>query len=347
MDSFIYSINATVPVFLVMVLGGLIKKIGIIDEHFANIANRYVFKVALPVLLFRDLSKSDFKSQFEPKFVLYCSIVTILMFSLVWIFTEILMKDDTQKGAFIQGSCRSSAAILGMAFVQNMYSDTGMAPLMIVAAVPLFNIFAVVVLTFKAHPKEVVVNEIDTYETVQNINDNEEVVTDNITIKKTVSHKTDNIKKASINIVKNPIIIGIVLGFISSMLNMKYPVIINKTIESIAQTATPIALICIGAGFEGRKAIKKIKPTLVATFIKLIGLAAVFIPIGVALGFRNQELVAALIMLASPTTVTSYVMAKSMDNDEVLSSSIIVLTTVLSSITLTGWIFILRTFGLI
>ena len=245
MDSFIYSINATVPVFLVMVLGGLIKKIGIIDEHFANVANRYVFKVALPVLLFRDLSKSDFKSQFEPKFVLYCSIVTILMFSLVWIFTEILMKDDTQKGAFIQGSCRSSAAILGMAFVQNMYSDTGMAPLMIVAAVPLFNIFAVVVLTFKAHPKEVVVNEIDTYETVQNINDNEEVVTDNITIKKTVSHKTDNIKKASINIVKNPIIIGIVLGFISSMLNMKYPVIINKTIESIAQTATPIALICI------------------------------------------------------------------------------------------------------
>lgn len=97
MDSFVYSINATVPVFLVMLLGGVIKKLGIIDDHFANVANRYVFKVALPVLLFRDLSKSDFKSQFEPKFVLYCSIVTILMFSLVWIFTELLMKDDTQK----------------------------------------------------------------------------------------------------------------------------------------------------------------------------------------------------------------------------------------------------------
>ena len=160
MDSFVYSINATVPVFLVMLLGGEIKKLGIIDDHFANVANRYVFKVALPVLLFRDLSKSDFKSQFEPKFVLYCSIVTILMFSLVWIFTELLMKDDTQIGAFIQGSCRSSAAILGMAFVQNMYSDTGMAPLMIVAAVPLFNIFAVVVLTFKAHPEKVLKEEV-------------------------------------------------------------------------------------------------------------------------------------------------------------------------------------------
>lgn len=347
MDSFIYSINATVPVFLVMVLGGVIRKLGIIDEHFANVANRYVFKVALPVLLFRDLSGSDFKSQFEPEFVLYCSIVTILMFSLVWIFTELFMKDDTQKGAFIQGSCRSSAAILGMAFVQNMYSDTGMAPLMIVAAVPLFNIFAVVVLTFKAHPKEVLTEEVALSQRVETTSNNEEVITENITITKKVNHKKDNIKKACINIAKNPIIIGIVLGFISSMLNMKYPVIVNKTIESIAQTATPIALICIGAGFEGRKAVKKIKPTLAATFIKLIGLAAVFIPIGVMLGFRNQELVAALIMLASPTTVTSYVMAKSMDNDEVLSSSIVVLTTVLSSITLTGWIFILRVFGLI
>lgn len=347
MDSFIYSINATVPVFLVMVLGGVIRKLGIIDEHFANVANRYVFKVALPVLLFRDLSRSDFKSQFEPEFVLYCSIVTILMFSLVWIFTELFMKDDTQKGAFIQGSCRSSAAILGMAFVQNMYSDTGMAPLMIVAAVPLFNIFAVVVLTFKAHPKEVITEEVALSQRVETTSNNEEVITENITITKKVNHKKDNIKKACINIAKNPIIIGIVLGFISSMLNMKYPVIVNKTIESIAQTATPIALICIGAGFEGRKAVKKIKPTLAATFIKLIGLAAVFIPIGVMLGFRNQELVAALIMLASPTTVTSYVMAKSMDNDEVLSSSIVVLTTVLSSITLTGWIFILRVFGLI
>ena len=181
MDSFIYSINATVPIFLVMIIGWFIKQIGLIDDHFANVANRYVFKVALPALLFRDLSKSDFKGKFDPQFVLYCSIVTILMFSLVWIATEILMKDDTQKGAFVQGSCRSSAAILGMAFVQNMYSDTGMAPLMIVAAVPLFNIFAVVVLTFKAHPA-------DSSEAVK-------------------AGRGNNIKKAFVNILKNPIII--------------------------------------------------------------------------------------------------------------------------------------------
>ncbi len=321
MDSFIYSINSTVPIFLVMIVGWVIKQLGVIDDHFANVANKYVFKVALPVLLFRDLSKADFYSQFDIKFVGYCAIVTIAMFGGVWIFTDLLMKDKTMRGSFIQCSCRSSAAILGMAFIQNMYSETGMAPLMIVAAVPLFNVISVVALTFKANP------------------------VDGVSIED--MPKKDGIKKACLNIVTNPIIIGIVVGLLASLVRLQLPAILDKTVNSIAQTATPIALICIGAGFEGRKAIKKIKPTLVGTFIKLIGLAAIFIPIAVYMGFRNQELMAILIMLASPTTVTSYIMAKNMNNDEVLASSIIVLTTVLSSITLTGWIFILRSFGLI
>ena len=69
MDSFIYSINSTVPIFLVMILGWVIKQLGIIDDNFASKANKYVFKVALPVLLFRDLAAADFKSQFDAKFV--------------------------------------------------------------------------------------------------------------------------------------------------------------------------------------------------------------------------------------------------------------------------------------
>lgn len=323
MDSFLYSINATVPIFLVMITGWVIKQLGVIDDHFANVANKYVFKVSLPVLLFRDLAAADFKSQFDASFVLYCMIVTTVMFSGVWICTEIFMRDDTQKGAFVQASCRSSAAILGMAFIQSMYQSTGMAPLMIVAAVPLFNIFSVVVLTFKAHPE-----------------------CHGGTASKSMDKK-DNIKKACFNIVTNPIIIGIVLGLLSSLAGIRYPAIINKTVNNIAQTATPVALICIGASFEGKKAVKKIKPAVAATFIKLVGLAAIFLPIAVKMGFRNQELMAILIMLASPTTVTSFVMAKGMDNDEVLSSSVIVLTTLLSSVTLTVWIFILRNFGLI
>ena len=322
MDSFIYSINATVPIFLVMIVGWGIKQLGVIDEHFVSKANKYVFHVALPVLLFQQISSADMTSQFDIRFVLYCMLATTAFFGIIWVVTELLMKDDTQKGSFVQCACRSSAAILGMAFIQSMYSSTGMAPLMIVAAVPLFNIFSVIVLTFKAVPE-------------------------NADGKAAEKDSASNIKKACINIARNPIIIGIVLGFLASVAGLKQPVIMQKTIQSVAQTATPVALICIGAGFEGSKAIKKIKPTLTATFIKLVGIAAIAIPVAVMMGFRNQELVAILIMTASPSTVTCYIMAKNMDNDGVLSSSIIVLTTLLSSITLTGWIFVLRSLGLI
>ena len=94
MDSFLYSINATVPIFLVMIVGWVIKQLGVIDDHFANVANKYVFKVALPVLLFRDLAAADFKSQFDVKFVLYCMIVTTIMFSGIWICTCLLYTSD-------------------------------------------------------------------------------------------------------------------------------------------------------------------------------------------------------------------------------------------------------------
>lgn len=322
MDSFIFSLNSTVPIFLVMIIGWVIKRLGVIDDAFVNKANKYVFNVALPFMLFKNIASADITTQFDIRFVLYCMIVTTVSFALIWIATEVFMKDDSMKGSFVQGSFRSSAAILGMAFIQNIYSSTGMAPLMIVSAVPLYNIFSVIVLTFKAHP----VSE----------NGNTKVIS-----------KSDNIKSACINILKNPIIIGIFLGFPFSLMHVQFPVIIDKTISSVAQTATPIALIVIGAGFEGRKAIKKIRPTVIASFLKLIGIAAIALPVAVWMGFRNQEMVAILIMVASPTTVSTYIMAKNMDNDDVLASSIVVLTTFLSSITLTAWIFALRYFALI
>ena len=80
MDSFIYSINATVPIFLVMIVGWVIKQLGVIDEHFVSKANKYVFHVALPVLLFQQISSADMTSQFDIRFVLYCMLATTAIF---------------------------------------------------------------------------------------------------------------------------------------------------------------------------------------------------------------------------------------------------------------------------
>jgi hypothetical protein len=112
-------------------------------------------------------------------------------------------------------------------------------------------------------------------------------------------------------------------------------------------TASPLALLAIGASFEGRKALAKIKPTVLASMFKLVILEAIFLPMAIALGFCDQKLLALIIMLGSPTTPSAYIMAKNMDGDDVLTSSVVVLTTMLSAITLTFWIFLTRYMGLI
>ena len=313
MSNLIYSINATLPIFLLIILGKVLKTTKIINDEFTKTADRYVFRIALPALLFSDLTENNVGSAFDGKYVLFCFSVTIFSIAVLWGLTEKFMKNEEQKGAFIQGSYRSSAAILGLAFINNMYDSVGMAPLMIIGCVPLYNIFAVIILTLKG---------------------------DN-------GGKKPNMKETFINVMKNPILLSILIALPFALLNLHFPSFVNKAIGSVANTATPLALISIGASFEGKKALKKMKPTLLASFIKLILLAGLFLPLAVFFGYRNQELMALLVMLGSPTTVSSCIMAKNTGNDGILTSSIIVLTTLLSSLTLTLWIFVLKSFGVL
>lgn len=105
------------------------------------------------------------------------------------------------------------------------------------------------------------------------------------------------------------------------------PVILHKAVSSIGGVATPMGLMAMGATFDIKKAFGKIKPTVIAAFIKLVGFVAVFMPLAVAIGFRREKLIAILVMLGSATTVSSYVMAKNMGHEGVVSSSVVMLTT--------------------
>ena len=146
MENLLFSLNATVPVFLLMLLGLLFRRLGWIDEVFASKMNTFVFKVALPALLFEDLAMVDFKEAWDTKFVVFCMGITVLSISLA-IGISFLWKDRAIQGEFIQVSYRSSAAILGIAFIQNIYGNAGMGPLMIIGSVPLYNVMAVIVLS--------------------------------------------------------------------------------------------------------------------------------------------------------------------------------------------------------
>lgn len=131
MENLIFSLNATIPIFLMMVLGVFFRKTGLLKENMINGLNQFVFKATLPVLLFGDLAKQDFAQAWNGKFVAFCFVVTLVSISLVALMSMAL-KDKSQRGEFIQGAYRSSAAILGIAFITNIYGNSGMAPLMII-----------------------------------------------------------------------------------------------------------------------------------------------------------------------------------------------------------------------
>ena len=220
---------------------------------------------------------------------------------------SLLWKDRGIRGEFIQASYRSSAALLGIAFIQNIYGDAGLAPLMIIGSVPLYNMMAVVVLSF-FQPEQ---------------------------------RKRDKLlwKKTLKGIVTNPIIIGIAAGLFWSALRIPMPYVIEKQCQyRRCRDASWID----GARrfFDVQKALGKIKPVIAACMLKLVGFTAVFLPFAVMLGFRREELIAILVMLGSATTVSCYVMAKNMGHEGTLTSGVVMLTTVFSAFTLTGWLFI-------
>jgi predicted permease len=314
LNDLIFCLNATVPVFIMMLIGVFLGKTGIMSQDFTAKLNSFVFRVSLPLLLFGDMAHVDYRSVWDTRYVVFCFTATAASIALV-ICLSYLLRDRDLQGEFIQTAYRSSAALLGAALVTNIYGNIGMTPLMIIGAVPLYNIAAVVILSFyrRGRPKM-----------------------DSTVMKTTL-----------MNIAKNPLIIAIVAGLLWSILELPLPEIADSVVSSIGSTATPLGLIALGASFDLRKALSSARPAVASTFMKLIGLGCIFLPIAVHMGFTGRKLVALMIMCGSPSTVSCYVMAREMGHDGTLTASSVMLSTLLCSFTLTLWLFIFRTRGLI
>ncbi|MDD3027601.1 MAG: AEC family transporter [Erysipelotrichaceae bacterium] len=308
MENLIFALNATIPVFIVIVIGYGLRRLGIIDEGFIPPANRFNFKISLPLLLFMQMWRTDLKATFDFTFVGYCAVATTVMFFGIWFFAKKMIRDKGAVGAFVQASYRSSAAVLGIALILNMYNDASMAPMMIIGAVPLFNVYAILVLAVEGNR--------------------------NLRIKETLFH-----------VFTNPIIVAIVGGSIASLFQLRMPEMVQSAADMIARTATPLALLTIGGAFKGTQAIAKIKLSLIASLLKLVVVPAIFLGGALLFDFSGAMMVALVVLFGGPATPTCYVMADQLGNDQVLSGSVIVITTIFSAVTLTFWIFLLRTIG--
>ncbi len=314
MDNLYYSLNATMPIFLVMILGFVFRKIGLLSENLASGINKFVFKVALPTNLFIQLYDVDIFTIWDTKYVIFCFVATLISVLISWGIAHFL-RDRSVRGEVVQASYRSSASLLGMAYIENIYGSASVGSLMMIGCVPLYNVSAVIILSL--------------------MNPNNTGIDGN------------KIKSSLIGIIKNPIIWGIILGFAWSLTGIHFPTIAETTVSYIGRTASPLGLLAMGAMIDFGSIIKQKGPVILSVFMKLVLFVVIFAPVAIWLGFEGEKLIALIIMLGSASTVAGFIMAKNMGHEGNVSAGSAALSTLLSSFTMTLWIWLLRSGGYI
>ncbi|MDR0668226.1 MAG: AEC family transporter [Prevotellaceae bacterium] len=321
MLAFIFSLNCVAPIFLLIALGGLLRRWGVLSRPVIETFNTVAFTVALPLLLFRDIAMSDIRQLFAPAFILYATGATVVGFALTWWLAERFMKDRTAIGAFVQGSYRGNYAIIGLFLIINILGHSGKGALITAFAIPVYNVLAVIVLSVRSKNPQPV-----------------------------------NLWRTLWNIAKNPLILGIVAGVPFSV--WQIPLFttpdthfVATTVESLAVIANPLALLAIGASISRSKLRADWPKAITATVIKLIISPALFTGLAFLLrrplGFNGDDLLVLMIMFAVPTAVASYIMAGKMHNDEELAANIVLLTSLFSVFTLTAGIYLFKSTGII
>ena len=297
-----------------MVLGYVLHtETRLLDTDFSSKMNTFVFKVALPVQLFESMVTAGFQEVWNGGAVLFCLVVTLL--SILVMMAVSLTQKKALRAEFIQAGYRSSQALLGAALMQNIYGHNGPLALIIIGSVPLYNVAAVLLLTLLS-PEG---GHLD---------------------RKTLG-------RALREIVKNPIILAIAAGVAWSLLGIPLPDILGRAVANLGATATPLGLLALGASIDLKKAVTLWRPTLVSSIFKLAVFVAAFLPAAIWLGYRDELLVAILVMLGSPATVSSFTMARSMGHEGTLSADAVMMTTICSAFTFTGWLYLLRMLGFI
>ena len=318
LDIFLYSVNSVVPIFIVVVLGWVIKKTRFLDQAFFSGADKFVFNFALPAMLFIDFARMDSIPEFDFGFVLFVCCAVVIVFVVLCLTVPVVVKDNAKRGAFIQGVYRANFAILGSSILKNMFGDDAVPHLALImpVAVIMFNVLAVVVLSMFAPADK---------------KESPGVLAKNILI----------------NILKNPLIISLVLGVIVMLIPFRIPELIEKPVSYFSDATLALALVSLGANIDLEKLKKTLKMSIFASALKTVAVPAAVVSVAVLMGFRGVQLGTIFIVFGSPTAVSSYIMAKNMGSDYTLASQILLISTLMSLFTLFGGIFLIKSLGLI
>lgn len=312
MESVAAAINVCLPIYIMIAVGYVANRSGIVSRSTLKELNAGVFRIFLPLLLFENMYTSHMDVT-DVKVLLFAVISVILMFLICyWIIFHVI-EDRPRAATIVQGIYRSNFALLGLALTETLYGsgETEITGMLVAVIIPLYNVLAVILFESSCQCR-----------------------------------KTD-IGKIIKGIIKNPLILSTCVGLFFNLVHINIPTAVNSAAVSLGQIATPLALFVMGGNFEAAKTIKNRNPLIAVSMTRLIIVPVLCTVMSVILGFRGKSLYALFLMFATPTAVASYAMASSMGGDEDLAGEIVLVTTVVSMFSIGFGVYILTAFKLV
>lgn len=313
MQNFMISFNVVFPIFIMMALGFFIKTIRLVDEPAVKQMNSVVFRILLPLTIFRNISNSRISDVFSPKLAMFVIVSIVAIIALLFIIIPFIEKDRRKTGVLIQAIFRSNFVIFGVPVSEALCGGdvSGTTSLLVAVVIPIFNVFAVVTLEVfrggKAHLGKIIKG-----------------------------------------IVTNPLIVASIIGVLALVFGFRLSGVLKDTVDDISSITTPLALIMLGASINFSFVKANIKELIIGVGAKLVLIPAIILPIAVyAFDFAGSDLAIILAIFATPPAVSSFTMAQQMGADDELAGQLVMFGTVLCLVTMFIWIFMSKQLGFI
>lgn len=304
-DSLAYALDVTLPISLIIGLGILLKRMGRITDEFAKTGSELVFNLTLPCLLFVNIATTNLTDHFPTLLIVFAGGIMTVAFIFFHLIAYCIPKKSV-RGAFVQGACRGNMAIIGLALSVNAFGESALAiasMYLAVLVVPL-NIFSILTLYYH-------------------------------------QEKTPCVKEVTRSVLTNPLAIAISLAIAVALLPIQVPELLLDTGNYLAKMTLPLALLCVGATIR----LQEFRSSGILYWA--ISSKIVFIPflattLGFYFGLRDEQLGVLFMMTAAPTAAAAYPMIRSIGGDYHLTAAIIAGSTLMSIISSTVGLFLLR-----
>ena len=313
MDSFNISFNAIAPITLIVIMGYLLKKYKFLDKHTIKNMNSLCFKFFLPILTFSNIIHTNVKEIIDANLLIYVVLSIIIIIIISIIIVPFLEKDRKKQGSMIQGIYRSNFVILGIPLTSHIAGEkaSATAAILIMAVIPMYNFFAVIILSIYGGKNKI------------------------------------NIKEIAVQVIKNPLIIASLTGILISIIDITLPVYIDKAVVDLSKLGGVLPMFLLGADLDFSSISSNMKDLIITISGKLFFVPLIFLNLAINLGFSSEKIVALIAVYCAPIAVSSAIMAQQMGCDSELSTQLVVFSTVLSCFTIFMWVFSLSLLKLI